>query len=398
MVDLELLRTEPKTVKDSVKKRGGDPAVIDRFLELDEKWRSILTQVEQLRQERNKFTQTKESAQQNADNLKEIKAKLLLLEGEVATLAIQRQEAYLVIPQVIAEDVPVGPGESANKVIKTVGQAGKKGLAHEELLTKAGYLDLDTAAKVSGARFRYLKGAAALAEQSLMYQALRFAVKRGFTAVIPPLIVREDLLIKGGFFPSGKDDTFRVEEHFLPGTSEPMLVALAADQTFQADQLPQRLVGFSTCFRREAGSYGKDTKGMFRQHQFDKVEMVSICAPEDSEAEHQFLLKTQEEFIAQFHLPYQVVLIGSGDLEVKATKRFDIETWFPGQERYRETHSVSNCGSYQARRFGIKVRDGDQERYAHTLNGTLATERLLLAIVENGQSEDGHVVLPDSLG
>jgi len=399
MLDLDLLRHKPELVKVSITKRGGNAEIVDAFLELDGEWKEVLQQVETIRQERNQLTQTKTLAQKNAAKLKKLKEKLQKLETKERELAARRLDAHSLIPQVIADEVPVGEGESANTVVKTVGRVRQqRGVPHEELMAKLGWSDPDTAAKTSGTRFRYLKGPSAIAEMRLMHQAFEWAIRQGFIPIIPPVMVREELLLNTGFFPIGRDDTFKVEEHFLPGTSEPQLIALAADKVYDTKDLPLRLVGFSTCFRREAGSYGRDTKGMFRQHQFDKVELVSICRPEDSEKEHQFLVSLQEKFINQFDVPYQVVLVGSGDLESKATKRFDLESYFPGQERYRETHSASNCGDYQARGFNIRVRDKDgQAVFAHTLNATLVTERLLLAIIENNQRPNGTVDLPRSL-
>lgn len=399
MLDLEIIRTQPEIVRDTITKRGGDPQLVDALIELDTFWREALQKVEVARQERNQLTATKDLAVKNAAKLKKLKSTLNKLEETERTLAARRLDAWSLIPQIIADDVPVGNGESANTVTKTVGRIRvNRGKSHEELMRALGWIDQETAIRTSGARFRYLKGAAAKAHFRLMIDALDWATKNGFTPVVPPVLVRDDLLLKTGFFPVGRDDTFKVEDYYLTGTSEPLLVALAAEQAHERQSLPIRFVGFSSCFRREAGSYGKDTKGLFRQHQFDKVEMVSICAPEDSDKEHHFLLTMQEKFVGRFGLPYQLVLTGSGDLETKATKRYDIETYFPGQGRYRETHSASNCGDYQARSFGIKVKTTDgTEKFAHTLNATLATERLLLAIIENNQRPNGTVNLPRAL-
>lgn len=399
MLDPDLIRHKPELVKASLTKRGGNPELVDAFLTLDGEWKTVLQSEETLRQSRNELTSTKELAQKNTAKLKTLKEKIQRLEVKERELAERRLAAHSLIPQIIADEVPVGDGESANVAVKTADRLRiKNGRSHEELMVPNGWLDTETAARTSGARFRYLKKEAAVAELKLMNLAFHFALRFKFTPVIPPVLVRDELLLKTGFFPVGRDDTFKVEDHYLTGTSEPLLIALGAEQTHDEASLPLRFVGFSTCFRREAGSYGKDTKGIFRQHQFDKVELVSITRPEDSEKEHQFLIDLQEKFVAQFNVPYQLVLVGSGDLEAKATKRFDLESYFPGQERYRETHSASNCGDYQARSFNIKVRDrSGQDAYAHTLNATLATERLLLAIIENNQRPNGTVDLPRSL-
>lgn len=399
MINVEILRDSPDIVRESIKKRGSKVELVDSFLELDRDWKKLTQEVEVIRSERNNLTTTKELAMANVAKLGEIKEKLNRLEKEEKELTAKRQDVLYRIPQIIDVDIPVGPGETANKVIKTVGEPKLKfGQLHDELMVKNDLIDLETAAQFSGARFRYLKNGAALAHLKLVNFAMNFAAQKGFIPIIPPVMVNEELLTKGGFFPSGREEVYPVEEAFLAGTSEPVLVALAAGKTYTAKDLPLRFVGFSTCFRREAGTYGKDTQGMFRQHQFDKVEMVSICSPEQSKAEHEYLLSVEEELVKKLGIDYQVVLIGSGDLEVKATRRYDLESWFPGQERYRETHSVSNCGDFQARRFGIKFKDDNgKEMIAHTLNGTLATERLLLAIIENNQEKDGSINLPEIL-
>jgi seryl-tRNA synthetase len=323
------------------------------------------------------------------------------LEIEGRQLGQKRHDLLVRIPNVLLDEVPVGEGETANTVVKTTLEpVVRTGRSHEELMVANDWLDTVTAARAVGARFRYLKGGAALAHLNLVQRALRLAVSKGFIPVIPPTMSKGENFEGGGFFPEGREDSFAVGDNlFLSGTSEYLLVAQAAEQTFTSEQLPLRFVGFSTCYRKEAGSYGKDVQGIIRQHQFDKVEMVSVCRPEDSEAEHQLLLQLQEEFLTELRVPHQVVLIGSGDTEKKATKRYDIESWFPGQERYRETHSVSNCTDYQARGLAIKYQEksGGAAAFAHTLNGTLYTERTLLALIENSQMPDGSVNLPESL-
>lgn len=399
MLDLDMLRARPEIVKASIAKRGGNSELVDGFLELDSQWRETLQSSEKLRQQRNTLTTNKETAQKNSEALNKTKAKLQKLDHKEKELSALRLEALSLIPQVVSDEVPVGPGETANTAIRAVGKVRlQSGKPHEELMTRLGWLDLELAASTSGARFRFLKKDAAVAHMKMMSLAFEMAVKHGFTPIIPPVFVRDEVLLKTGFFPIGRDDTFKVEDQYLTGTSEPLLLAVGSNKTHDFSDLPLRFVGFSTCFRREAGSYGKDTKGMFRQHQFDKVEMVSVCSPADSEKEHQLLVNMQEKFVQKFDLPYQVVLVGSGDLEAKATKRYDLESWFPSQSKFRETHSASNCGDYQARSFNIKYRDRDgREAYAHTLNATLATERLLLSVCENNQRPDGTINLPRSL-
>lgn len=396
MIDLDNLRQNPDLYRNSLQVRQGRVELVDKFLEQDRSWRELVGQVDRLRSERKALASNAETAKQNAEQLKQLKLQLEELETKLSTSEQARRLTGLALPNLIDSEVPIGEGESANKVIKQAGEIKlKTGTAHEELLAKLDWLDEVTAGQYAGARYRYLLGPMARAEMKLMHTALDLATQKGFTAIIPPVIARDQTMEKAGFFPFGQEDTFRLDdEHYLIGSSEAMLVALGAELA-KKQTLPIRLVGFSSCFRKEAGSYGKDVKGMFRQHQFDKVEMVVICRPEDSAKEHELLVQTQEELVSQFNLPYQLVLIGSGDLEAKAVKRIDLETWFPGQQKYRETHSASNCTDFQARRFGIKDQNGN---YLHTLNATLATERLLLAICENNQTPDGQVALPASLG
>src|SRR3990167_5335059 len=400
MLSRDLLRTSPQAVINSLVKRGGDVKLVDKFLAADKLWRNELAKLEILQRARNDMSRSGKPSAAELKVAKKSYSQLSKKSQVVSAAAKKAEDLLLAIPSLVAPDVPVGAGESANTVIKEVGKPKlMTGKPHQQLMTELGWLDLSTAAEVSGARFRYLKGPAASAWMELSRLGFRFAVKHGFQPVIPPVIVRSDILTKGGFFPEGEEDTFKAgDDLYLVGTSEYSLVASVANKVFKKDELPLRLVGFSTCFRKEAGSYGKDVKGMFRQHQFDKVEMVSICRQDQSENEHDFLLEMQERFVQQFKLPYQAVLIGSGDLEKKAIKRFDLETWFPGQQRYRETHSASNCTDYQSRALGIKYRDqAGETKFAHTLNGTLVTERLLLAYIENNQRPDGTVMLPRSL-
>ncbi len=404
MIDVELLRSSPESVKESLKKRGdGDTTLVDRWLTADHNWRDLTAKIDQLRRQRNSLAKTKDSAIAHKSQLQKIKKDLTVLEkkgDQLANSADSPQELIKHIPNMVADDVPIGPGSTANKVIRTIGRPNTASArTHEELMIGLDWLDLKTAAEFSGSRFRYLKNQAAWAELQLMHQAFSFAIRNGFTPVIPPYLLRDNALEGGGFFPFFKDDIFKVEnqEVFLSGTSEPALLALAAKKTFSPSDLPLRLVGYSTCFRKEVGSYGQDVRGVFRQHQFDKVEMVSITSPDKSQEELEFLVGLQERFVNKFKLPYQVVLMGSGDLGPSAAKKFDIETWFAGQNTYRETHSASNCTDFQARRLVVKVRADKQEIFAHTLNATLATERLLLAIIEHNQTANGRVNLPRSL-
>ena len=398
MIDRDLMRHNPDKFKNSLTKRGEDPKLIDKYLELDIKWRSLMADIEPLRAKKNTLSRGGKPTPVVLKKAKEISKKISEVEDDLKKAEVIARTALLSLPNLVADDVPVGEGESANTVVERVGKIRlTEGRPHHELMTKAGWLDLKTAADWSGSRYRYLKGDAAWAHLQIMGEALRLAVHYGFTPVIPPVMTKAETLEKAGYLPFLKDDFFKVERDdlLLPGTSEQTLLALFANKTFKEEELPIRLVGFSTCFRREVGSYGKDVEGMFRQHQFDKVEMVSVTTPEKSAEEHEFLVSMEETFVKKLGLPYQKVLIGSGDLGPTAAKKFDIEAWFPSQKRYRETHSASNCTDFQSRRFGIKYRAQDgRELLAHTLNGTLATERLLISYIENNQRPDGSVNLP----
>lgn len=405
MVDREIIKQNPDTVRQMLSGRGDEPALVDRFLDADKKWRAKLGQFEQLKAKQNARSRSGKPSASELAAAKKDKAELQRLSAEVVKLETEMTEAWLAIPNFVADDVPVGPGDTANAVITQVGPVRTSaGLTHEQLMTvgaptKAN-LNLKAAATFSGSRFRYLLNQAASAHLSLLHDAFRLAVKTGFTPVIPPVLTRYETLQGAGFFPAAKADIFKIEGEnlYLTGTSEQTMLALAADQVINEADLPIRLVGFSSCFRKEAGSYGKDVEGMFRQHQFDKVELVSITLPEQSASEHEFLVGLERRFVERYRLPYQVVAIGSGDLGATAAKKIDIETWFPGQQRYRETHSASNCTDYQARRLRIKIKRSDgSEVLAHTLNATLATERLLLAIIENNQRPDGSFRLPRRL-
>lgn len=399
MIDLDLLRHQPEVVKESLRRRHMDDAVVDRITTSDTSRRALLTQLENLQAESNRLTKTKDLAEQNMAQLKDLKAKIVELKKNLDQHQTDAELQQIhSLPNLLLADVPDGSSAKDDQVLAEVGEIKlRTGLPHEELMTKErqNWLDLVTPAKFSGSRYRYLKNEAAIAQQQLLRQAIIFALSKGFQFVIPPVVSRQHTLEATGFFPNGQDDTFKLEDdQYLIGTSEPMLLALAADQEITE---PLRYVGISTCFRREAGSYGKDVKGMFRMHQFDKVEMVSVTHPDDSEREHQALVAIQEEFVQKFALPYQKMLLCSGEQSQIAAKQIDLNTWFPSQERYRETHSASNCTDYQARDLKIKFQRDGKTVLAHTLNATLATERLLLAIIENNQHSDGSVSLPVSL-
>ncbi len=398
MLDIGLIRQQSDTVRQSLAKRGLSEKAVDELLALDELARKTIQKLELFQGESNRLSKTKESAVSHREELNKLKDELTNAKKKAAETQQRLHVALLKLPNVVTDDVPAGSADK-NKVLDQVGDANSSAKpAHEQLLTKSGQLNLPIAAEFSGSRYRYLIGEAALMERRLMDKAIALAQENGFQFVLPPVVAKEELLTAAGFFPAGKDDTFSLGDgQYLSGTSEPLLLALVANQKITKNQLPRRYVGFSTCFRKEAGSYGKDVRGMFRLHQFDKVELVSIVSPEDSEKEHQFLISLQKKFVEMFELPYQTVLLAAGDQSQTSAKQVDLECWFPSQQRYRETHSASNCTDYQSRLLKIKVSSQSGNELAHTLNATLATERLLLAIIENHSGQNGEVNWPEEL-
>lgn len=397
MLDIGLIRQQPEKIRQSLAKRGLSEKPVDEVLVIDELARKTTQKLELLQAESNRLSKTRELASSNKEQLGKLKGELTTTKKKAMEIGQRLSDALLQLPNLVAHAVPAGRAQN-NQVLDQAGDPKSQGTAHEELLTKAGLLNLTTAAQFSGSRYRYLIGEAATMQRRLMEKAITFAEANSFQFVVPPAVANEKLLEAAGFFPAGRDDTFSLGNgQYLAGTSEPLLLALTADQKIAKNQLPIRYVGFSSCFRREAGSYGKDVRGMFRMHQFDKVELVSIVAPEDSEKEHQLLLALQKKFVEQFELPYQTVLVAAGDQGQCAAKQFDLECWFPSQQRYRETHSASNCTDFQSRLLKIKTVSQSGTALTHTLNATLATERLLLAIVENHAGENGVINWPEEL-
>ena len=398
MIDINLIRQSPDIVRKSLGKRGIRDDIIDEIKVQDELWRKYTQKLELLQNESNRLSKDKTVAKENKSKLVGLKKEITSIKIKAVKVRAALERKLLNLPNIVLEDVPSGD-EKSNKVIDKIGKIDdQKTTAHEESLVKEGSLILDVAAKYSGTRYRYLSGKAAVAQRKLFNLAIGFAEKKGFTLVVPPVVVNEELMEATGFFPAGKDDTFSLgNNQYLVGTSEPALLALAANKVHQLTDLPIRMVGFSTCFRKEVGSYGKDVKGMFRVHQFDKVEMVSIVSSEKSTEEHEFLINLQKEFVDKFSIPYQTVIMAAGDQSQIAAKQIDLECYFPSQQRYRETHSASNCTDYQSRMLKIKVDSGSKTELAHTLNATLATERLLLAIVENNTDQNLAIDWPKEL-
>jgi len=395
MLDIKFIRENPEQVKQGCQKKQVN-VDIDKLLELDKKRRELLQKVEILKAEQNKLGKDQqEKAKEIKNKIKKIKPELSQMEKEFNKLMRQ-------IPNIPLDDVIEGKAEKDNKVARTEGEKTKfdfKPKDYLEIAEKLDIIDIKRAAKVSGTRFGYLKGGAALLEFALINLAIDILTKESFTFIIPPVMLKREAMEGMGYLDRGAAEVYYLEKDdlYLVGTSEQSIGAMHMNETFQKKDLPKRYMGFSTCFRREAGAYGKDTKGILRVHQFDKMEMFIFCEPEKSKQEHELMLFLEEKLMQALELPYRVVDICSGDLGDPAAKKWDIEVWMPGQNQYRETHSTSNCTDWQARRLNIRYKSKDGVKFVHTLNGTVFSQRPILAIIENYQQKDGSVKIPEVL-
>ncbi len=366
------------------------------MLELDERWRAIRTELEEIQAEQNRASRgrTGPPSPEEREQLAALAARGRELSDQESAIAAEREAALASLPNLPAPEAP-----DEDTVLREVGEAGKTGRDHLELAGPR--IDMERAARLSGSRFAYLRGELVLLELALVRYAFEKLGAQGFEPVIPPVLVRERALFGTGFLPDTEQQIYRLPEDdlYLTGTSEVALASLHADEILAADTLPARYAGFSTCFRREAGAAGKDTRGIFRVHQFDKIEMFSFVLPEDSPAEHERLLAIEESICQELAIPYRVVAIAVDDLGASAAKKYDIEAWLPGQGRFRELTSCSNTTDYQARRLDIRYRPPEgRPAILHTLNGTaVAVGRTIIALLENGQNEDGSVSLPAAL-
>ncbi|GIU98803.1 MAG: serine--tRNA ligase [Actinomycetota bacterium] len=408
MLDVRAIREDPEPFRRGLARRGVGE-VVDEILALDERRRSLTARVDELRAERNRASKAIGKAQ--GEEREALIARAAACSAELERLepeleAVDRELADLLArtPNVPHESAPDGFTEEDAVEVRRRGEPPAFDFPprdHEELGALLGVLDVERGARTSGSRFVYLLGDLVLVQWALVRHALDILVAKGFTPVIPPVLVREEAMFGTGFLPTDEANIYVTTEDrlYLVGTSEVPLAAYRMGEIIDEADLPQRYAGYSTCFRREAGSYGKDLGGMFRVHQFDKVEMFSFTRPEDSYDEHEFLVAIEEEIIGNLELPYRVVNIAAGDLGASAAKKYDIEVWLPGQGRYRELTSCSNCTDYQARRLQTRVRRADGTiEVLHTLNGTAtAIGRTLIAILENHQRADGSVVLPTAL-
>jgi seryl-tRNA synthetase len=405
VIDLRLVRDDPDLVRASQRARGESEAVVDVLLLADEERRTAVQRFEALRAEQKQLGKQMPRATGDEKAALLGRAKDLSVEVKAAEAAVTAaeqalREAQLAIPNIIEPGTPPG-GEDDYVVLREVGTrpAIENPRDHLELGELLQAIDVERGAKVSGSRFYYLTGAGALLQLGLLQLAIAQAVEYGFVPVITPSLVKPDAMEGTGFLGRHASEVYRLEadDLYLVGTSEVPLAGYHANEILQLDA-PLRYAGWSSCYRREAGSYGKDIRGIIRVHQFDKVEMFSYCRPEEASAEHQRLLAWEEEMLAKVEIPYRVIDVAAGDLGSSAARKFDCEAWLPSQGRYREVTSTSNCTTFQARRLGIRYRDaGGRPQTAATLNGTLATTRWLVPILENHQQPDGSVRVPKAL-
>jgi seryl-tRNA synthetase len=396
VIDLRAARADAERYRGALARKGA-AGVFDELLAVDERKRALQTEVEELR------AQTKSKGKPTPEQLAEltaVKERLQPLERELADAEQQLQALLDRVPNPPADDAPDGDAEEDAVTVSTYGEPPSFDFEprdHLDLAAAHGWIDVERGAKVSGSRFVYRVGDVALLEMALYQWALRRIVAQGHTPILPPVLVRDEAMYGTGFFPSDKGDYYEVPEDglYLAGTSEVPAAAFHGGE--ELDGLPLRYVAYSTCFRREAGAAGKDTRGMFRVHQFEKVEMFVYCEPERSREEHDRLLALEEELVRELGLPYRVLNIAAGDLGASAVKKYDIEAWFPGQSRYREITSTSNTTDFQSRRLGIRFRRDGRLEHVHTLNGTAVTARAMIAILENFQDADGSIAVPEPL-
>ncbi len=399
MLDINFIRNNPQKIKQGCQKKQVD-VDIDKLLDLDKQKRELIQQTELLRAEQKKISR------EEIEKARELKEKFKKLSDELSEIEKEFNDLMIQIPNLPLDDVPVGKDETENLVAKKGGKLPKFDFRirdHLELGESLDLIDVKRAAKVAGTRFGYLKKEAALLEFALINFAFDKLIKKGFVPLVPPVMIKPEMALRMGYLEQTDDN----EAYFLPkdnlyliGTAEQSIGTMHSEEILDEKDLPKRYLAFSSCFRREAGSYGKDTRGIFRVHQFDKVEMFSFCKPEDSEKEHKFLLSLEEELMNYLKIPYQIVQICTGDLARPAAATYDIEAWLPGQKKYREIFSTSNCTDFQARRLNIRYRNSKTQKlgFVHTLNGTaFAIGRTIIAILENYQRKDGKINIPKVL-
>ena len=410
MIDIKFLRENPDVVRASQKGRGENVDLVDQILAIDEVKRAAINEFELLRQEQNVLSKSVGAAKGDEKaallaNAKELADKVKAADSKRSEIEEQAKQLVMQLSNLLDTEAPIG-GEEDFVTIEHIGtprdfaKDGFEPKDHVELGKLLGAIDTERGAKVAGSRSYYLTGAGAMLEFALVNYAIQSALKNGFTPVIPPVLVNPSAMEGTGFLGQAAENVYRIEKDdvYLVGTSEVPLAAMHMDEILPADKLPMRYAGYSSCFRREAGTYGKDTRGIIRVHQFDKVEMFSFCKPEEAKEEHKRLLQWEKDFLNAMEIPYRVIDVASGDLGSSATRKFDIEAWIPTQGAYREVTSTSNCTEYQARRLNIRYKDADGTKAIATLNGTLvAIPRMIVAILENHQNADGTVNVPAAL-
>jgi seryl-tRNA synthetase len=409
VLDLKALREDPETYRKALARRGAADD-LDRVLQLDQQRRVLTARVEALRADQNRGSKDVGTAGDEAgrraliQQLRLVSEELKALQPELTRIQDDLTEAAVRLPNLPDETVPDGETDDDNVVVHH-GPIDPPSFDfepkdHLELGEALGMIDMARGARTSGSRFAYLTGDAVLIQFALMRYAMDFAVSRGFLPVLPPVLVRREAMFGTGFLPTDEAQIYvtREDDLYLVGTSEVPLASMHLGEIFEPEELPRRYIGYSTCFRRESGTYGKDTRGIFRVHQFDKLELFSFVMPDASADEHERLLGMEEEWVQSLDIPYRVVNVCTGELGPSAAKKYDLEAWIPSQQRYREITSTSNTTDYQARRLECRVRTDEGNRPAHTLNATLcAIGRTLIALLENGQRADGSVELPDVL-
>ena len=410
MIDIKFLRDNPDVVRASQKGRGENVELVDQIIAIDEIKRAAITEFETLRQEQNLLSKSVGAAKGDEKaallaNAKSLADKVKAADTKRADVEEQTKKLLIQLSNLLDPEAPIG-GEEDFLTIEHIGtprdfsQDGFAPKDHVELGKLLGAIDTERGAKVAGSRSYYLTGVGALLEFALVNYAIQSALKNGFSPVIPPVLVNPAAMEGTGFLGQAAENVYRIEKDdlYLVGTSEVPLAAMHMDETLPADKLPLRYAGYSSCFRREAGTYGRDTRGIIRVHQFDKVEMFTFCKPEDAKEEHKRLLQWEKDFLIAMEIPFRVIDVASGDLGSSATRKFDIEAWIPTQDAYREVTSTSNCTEFQARRLNIRYKDADGTKAVATLNGTLvAIPRMIVAILENHQNADGTVNVPAAL-
>ncbi len=408
MLDIKLIRENTEEIKKKIARKGADPALIDELIMIDRNRRRVMAELERAQSELNRVSKdiSKLHGQQKIDAINDASVysdRVRKLKPELEQADKEYFELMYQLPNPPADDVIDGKSDKDNTVNRTVGELTKfsfKPLDHVDLGEKLDLIDIERASKISGSRFYFIKNELALLEFALVQYALSILVKEGFVPMIPPILLNRSAMEGAGYLPAGEDEIYKTQDNtYLAGTAEQPLAGYHSDEIIEAKNLPLRYAGFSSCLRREAGSYGKDVRGILRAHQFDKVEMFSFVTPEQSEKEHEYLVSLEEKIVSGLKLPYQIVNICAGDLGAPAVKKFDLETWMPGEGKYRETHSCSNCTDFQSRRLNIRYKNKEGKiDFLHTLNGTaVAVGRMLIAISENYQQKDGSIMVPEVL-